>query len=59
MGCKQPRRLTTTGEITLNSTSGKQRSGHVYDCGYKLDAGDTGPVTWNRDIRRWWRDIPW
>jgi hypothetical protein len=58
VGCKQPRRLTT-GEITLTSTRGKQRSGHVYDCGYKLDAGDTGGATWNRDIRRWWRDIPW
>ena len=60
VGCKQPRRLTT-GEITLTSTraSGKQRSGHVWDCGYKLDAGDTGAGTWNRDIRRWWRDIPW
>lgn len=59
VGCKQPRRLTTTGEITLTSTRGKQRTGHVYDCGYKLDAGDTGPMTWNRDIRRWWRDMPW
>lgn len=59
VGCKQPRRLTTNGEVTLTSTRGKQRTGHVYDCGYKLDAGDTGPVTWNRDIRRWWRDIPW
>jgi hypothetical protein len=51
VGCRAPRRLTS-GEITLNHTRSdrKPRTGHVYALWLQLEVGDSGPVTWNRDI---------
>ena len=52
--CPNARQLSR-GLTTLNrQRTGKSHTGFVYDCGYKLDVGDTSNMTWNRDIRRFW-----
>lgn len=59
VGCKSPSRLTSS-PITLVSVRVSKRepqTGWLYRCGDKLQAGDTGPATWNRDIRRFWSGI--
>lgn len=59
VGCKSPSRLTSS-QITLTSVRVSKRepqTGWLYRCGDKLQAGDTGPATWNRDIRRFWSGI--
>jgi len=58
-GCKPPARLGT-GKVTLTSVrvaDRRTRTGWLYRCGVKLDAGDNGNLTWNRDIRRSWNGI--
>lgn len=58
-GCKQPQRLVNT-TITLTSlrvASWNQKTGWLYRCGDKIDSGPSGHVTWNRDIRQFWRGI--
>jgi hypothetical protein len=60
-GCKNPRLLSIM-KMTLTSTRvpGRgQQTGWLFDCGTKLEKGDSGHQTTNRDIRRFWSGIPW
>lgn len=60
VSCKQPSLLLNTS-ITLTSTRVSKRgsvSGWLFRCGTRLQPGDTGHATWNRDIRRFWTGIP-
>lgn len=60
VSCKQPSlRLNTS--LTLTSTRVSKRgsvNGWLFRCGTRLQPGDTGHATWNRDIRRFWSGIP-
>lgn len=58
-GCASPEKLTSS-MVSLGSARADrgQKTGWIYRCG-KLDAGSTGSLTWNRDIRRWWSGIRW
>lgn len=39
--------------------SGDRKTDWLYDCGEHLESGDSGGLTWNRDIRRFWNGILW
>jgi hypothetical protein len=59
VGCKQPQRLVNT-PITLTSVRvprWEQKTGWLYRCGDKIEDGPSGHVTWNRNIRNFWRGI--
>jgi hypothetical protein len=61
VGCKSPHLLSGTMTI-LTSTrtpSWGQQIGWLFACGVKLDKGESGHQTGNRDIRRFWSGIPW
>lgn len=64
VGCKTPRRLNNGREITLkskySSNSGTAYTGFIYACGVTIDPkADSGSLTWNRDIRRFYDGIIW
>lgn len=63
--CDGPTQKTLVGEKEVESAlklagcanprhSISHLSGRLYFCGYDLRDGDTGKVTWNRDIRGWY-----
>ncbi len=60
VGCKNPSPVIN-GLVTLTSVRVANRgnkTGVLYSCGKKLKPGDTGNMTWNRDIRRFWSGMP-
>ncbi|MEC5385744.1 hypothetical protein VVD49_08415 [Uliginosibacterium sp. H3] len=58
VGCENARQLSD-GLITLTrKRNGKSHTGFVFGCGFKLSVGDTGGMTWNRDIRKIWNGMP-
>ena len=61
VGCDRPERVVNT-MVTLTSTRVErwgQKTGWLFRCGKKLETGETGHATWNRDIRRFWSGIRW
>lgn len=59
VGCTRPT-LAASSAISLTSTRVSKRgtvSGWLFDCGKRLQPGNTGQATWNRDIRRFWSGI--
>lgn len=55
-GCKDPVRIGN-GERTLTHDRNGPRSGRLYRCSDVITAGNSGKLTWNRDIRGWWSGL--
>ena len=58
VGCPDARLLSRDPLTLTRRRNGQSRTGYLFDCGYKLQVGDTTSMTWNRDIRNFWNGIP-